>query len=357
MKFRSFTLAACLVFALPGLSGQISREAANRMVEMLVTLSFDDGTPVQTPATGMNSADSAGRKSSAPTGERTRDAATNTQIRVQLQDIAGATVDERSPNAEGKVTFVVRNGSQYRIRVTGPEIAETFVENLQPALGDRLVSIVLHRKDSPKVVKASEATISAKRLQAPQSAKKEIERGADALAQQDYLAARRAFERAIELYPEYDLAYNNLGVVLMQLGDAEGGERAFAKAVELNGSFVRAHINLAKIELIRKDFARADQFLQRALASDPLNAQALFLSAQAQFFSGRLDETLATVKKLHTLPHSEFAMAHFLSGRALHAKRQRAEALLEFQVFLTEDPNDANAAAARELIKELQAAP
>ena len=217
-----------------------------------------------------------------------------------------------------------------------------------------MVAILLHRKGAPKVERATENTISAKRLKAPEAAKKEIEKGAQALGQQDYLEAKRAFQKAIELYPEYDLAYNNLGVVLMQLGDAEGGERAFAKAVELNGNFPRALINLAKVELGRRDYTRADGFLQRAITSDPLNAQAYFLLTQAHFFAGRFDETVADVKKLHELPHAEYGMAHYLAGKAFHAKGAKVDAVRELQTFLTEDPKDANVAAAQQLLKEIQ---
>lgn len=334
---------------------QLSREVANRQVEMVVTLGFDDGSPLQSQQSGMNGASDAGRKTRETSGEHSRDASFNTQIRVQLQETSGAVLDEKSPNAEGKVSFMVRNGNEFRVRVFGPDIEETFVENLQPAFGDKLVSVLLHRKGAPAVERATETTISAKRLKAPEAAKKAVERGAQALRQQDYLEAKRSFQKAIELYPEYDLAYNNLGVVLMELGDTEGGERAFSKAVELNANFPRALINLAKVELNRKDYPRAEGYLSRAVVTDPLNAQAYFLLAQAHFFAGQNDATIADVKKLHTLAHAEYALSHYLAGKAYRAQGANAEATAELQTFITEDSKDPNVPAAQQLLQEISA--
>jgi len=346
-----------LAFALVGLAhAQLSREIANRQVEMVVTLGFDDGSPFnsQPQSGGMNTASEAGRKTRETSGQHSRDASFNTQIRVQLQETSGAVADEKSPNAEGKVSFVVRNGNEYRIRVMGPDIEETFVENLQPAFGDKLVSIVLHRKGAPKVETGSENIISASRLKAPEAAKKAIERGARALNAQDYLEAKRDFLKAIELYPEYDLAYNNLGVALMELGEKAAGERAFAKAVELNANFPRALVNLAKVQLQRKDYKHAEDYLQKALVSDPLNAQVYFLLTQAHFFSAQYEAAVQDVKKMHALNHGEYAMAHYLAAKAYKEQGKPAEARAELEAFLSEDPKDPNAGAARKLLHALQ---
>lgn len=354
MLSRSTRLVFLLMLWVNFSPAQLSREVANRQVEMVVTLGFDDGTPFNSSQNGMNTASDAGRKTRDTTGEHSRDASFNTQIRVQLQESSGAVADEKSPNAEGKVSFTVRNGNEYRIRVMGPDIEETFVENLQPAFGDKLVAIVLHRKGAPKVEKATDNVISASRLRAPEAAKKAIERGAQALNHQDYLEAKRNFQQAIELYPEYDLAYNNLGVALMELGQKDAGERAFAKAVELNASFPRALVNLAKVQLQRKDYKHAEDYLQKALATDPLNAQVYFLLAQVHFFNAQYDAAIADVKKMHALTHAEYAMAHYLAAKAYQEQGKAAEARAELETFLSEDPKDPNAGAARKLMQELQ---
>lgn len=342
-----------LLLCAPACTAQLSREVANRQVEMVVTLGFDDGSSFKSQQTGMGSAAEAGRRTSGTTGEHSREASFNTQIRVQLQETSGSVTDEKSPNAEGKVSFLVRNGNEYRIRVIGPEIEETFVENLQPAFGDKLVSIVLHRKGAPAVEKATDNVVSASRLRAPEAAKKAIERGAQALSQQDYLEAKRNFLKAIELYPEYDLAYNNLGVALMELGDKDAGERAFAKAVELNAGFPRALVNLAKVQMNRKDYKHAEDYLRKATATDPLNAQVYYLLAQCHFFSGNFDEAIADAHKLHTLNHAEYAVAHYLAAKAFVEKNMAAEAKQEIETFIMEDPKDPNVGAAQELLKRL----
>lgn len=346
--------ALCLFLFLPLLSsGQMSRDNANRIVDLRVTLGFEDGSSFSSHQMGQNSASDAGRDVDRSSSVKNRETSSNFQIRVQLQDSFGVTLEETSPNGEGTAVFKVRNGSEFRLRIFGPEIEEAFVERIEPAFGGSMVSVTLRRRGQLSPAKTALAPVAAVRLNIPSKAVKELEKGSRALASNSLDEARKAFEKAIELYPSYDMAYNNLGVTLIQQGDMEGARAAFEKAVALNGSFARAFINLAKIELGRKDYARAQGFLDKALTSEPLNAQAIFLSSQAHFFSDDLDALINDVKRLHALPHAEYGLAHFLAGRAYATKGLSAEAAQELELFVAEDPKDPNVRAAQQLLSQI----
>ncbi len=348
----------CLFLVLPlTLAAQMSRDNANRIVDLRVTLGFEDGSRFGSHQMGQNAASDAGSDGDTGSAGRSRETSSNFQIRVQLQDAFGVSLEEASPNGEGTVVFKVRNGSEFRVRVFGPEIEEAFVERVEPAFGGSMLSVTLRRKGQPAIVKATSSTVAAVRLNVPPKAVKELEKGARALAARSFPEAQRSFEKAIEIYPNYDMAYNNLGVTLIEQGNVQGARQAFAKAATLNTSFARAFINLAKLDLAQKDYASAQAFLSKALTSDPLNAQAVFLSAQAHFFSDQLDEVIADVKKLHSLPHAEYGLGHYLAGKAHASKGSSNEAIQELQLFITEDPKDPNHAAAQELAARLQKQP
>jgi hypothetical protein len=57
---------------------------------------------------------------------------------------------------------------------------------------------------------------------------------------------------------------------------------------------------------------------------------------------------------LHSLPHKQYALAHFLAAKSLEAENQPVEAMTEYRTFVEEDPSDPNAARARELLMLLQ---
>ncbi len=315
--------------------------AAQQSVPMKIILTQEDGTPLR--LTGPDAL----------------------QIHVQLQDESGATVKEGVPNGEGQVNFQVigtvlaRGGVPravtYRLLVNGGGYEEVMVDGLLPARGDAMVTVAL-KKRGEATVKAG-TTVSLGRLKAPDKAAKEVDRGNEALLKNDLAAAAEHFRKALELYPDYDLAYNNLGVVLMQQGDVEGGRRNFEKAIQLNGHFSRAYTNLGKLALQENKFDAANDYLRKSLASDPLNPETLLYAAEAAVLLGHYQEAAAAVRTLHTVPHEKYALGHFVAARALEQDHKPAEAMQEYALFLKEAPNSPQAPKARAALAALGGKP
>jgi tetratricopeptide (TPR) repeat protein len=276
------------------------------------------------------------------------------QIHIQLQDPSGGTLQEVLPRSDGQVRLTVCTNLYYRIRVTGPDIEEATLDNLQPGRGDRLVSVVLHRKLTEGERKAKEATISAQRLHVPKKAQKALEKGDAALKDGKLEQARKHYEKAINIYPQFEEAGNDLGIVLMQQGKKAEGKAAFERAVATNSRYAPAQVNLAKIAFDEKRYDDAYLLAKQALSSEPLNTGALFVGAEAAFFKGDFAETVSLTRTLHSLPHQQYALAHFLAAKSLEAQQQPAAALAEYQTFLEEDPSDPNAARARQLMSLLR---
>jgi len=106
--------------------------------------------------------------------------------------------------------------------------------------------------------------------------------GAQALERKDWQEARKRFVTATSLYPDYDLAYNGLGVAAMNAGDAEGARRAFEKALLLSENFAEANRNLARILLAEQKNSEALPLLKRSLSTEPENAWALTHAAYVE---------------------------------------------------------------------------
>ena len=65
-------------------------------------------------------------------------------------------------------------------------------------------------------------------------------------------------QKAVNLDPEYDLAYNNLGLAHRELGHHGAAVEAFSKAVRLNPKNLLARYNLGNLLLSSQDFSRAE---------------------------------------------------------------------------------------------------
>ena len=288
------------------------------------------------------------------------------QIHVQVMDESGGTPKEASPNENGEINFSVTGSWQtragpapvvYRLRVVSSDYEEATLDKVVPAQGDRIVSIPLRRKgESDSRQRPSNGSmVSLGALKVPDKAKKEWEKGNSALTSSDLKGAAEHFQKAIEIYPEYDSAYNNLGVVRMQQGDVEGARTDFQKAAALNEHFARAYVNLGKLAMQEKKYAEADGFLRKSLQSDPTNPEALFFAAEAALIVGRFEDSANDVRVLHTLAHEKYALGHYVAAKALEASNKSTEAVAEYQLFLKEAPDSPQAGAARKSLETLQA--
>jgi superkiller protein 3 len=108
-------------------------------------------------------------------------------------------------------------------------------------------------------------------------------------------------QRIAALTPEYAPAHWRLGLWLLDRHDADGAERAFARALELDPDAEAAWTGLARVYLQRHQNQRAVDLLEKRLARTPGNRYALQLLGTAYRRIGRADE-------------AEFALAVGVSG-------------------------------------------
>jgi len=71
--------------------------------------------------------------------------------------------------------------------------------------------------------------VPALRLRVPDRAQKAFEKAAEAMRRERWQESRSLFETAVREYPQYDLAYNGLGMVQMQMMNWDLRGRRFPK--------------------------------------------------------------------------------------------------------------------------------
>lgn len=196
--------------------------------------------------------------------------------------------------------------------------------------------------------------ISAADLGVPIRAQKEFDKANQFVAKQDLPHAIERLNRAIEVYPAYAGAYNNLGVIYARQGDREREREALQKAISINDHFAPAYVNLGRLNIATNDFPKAEAALDKASSLDPTDAMTLVLLAYAEMMDHHFDQVIATGRKAHTLsgPH---AFAHQVAARAYEQKRDGADAMAELDQFLKEEPQGARADAARKELSSLRA--
>lgn len=196
--------------------------------------------------------------------------------------------------------------------------------------------------------------VSAADLGVPLRAQKEFNRANELLAKQDLPQAIERLNKAIEVYPAYAGAYNNLAVIYARQGDRVREREALQKAIGINDHFAPAYVNLGRMSIATNDFPNAEMVLSKASGFDPTDAMTCVLLAYAEFMDHHFDQAIATSLKAHGLQGSH-AYAHQVAARAYEQKRDAAKAIHELELFLQEEPAGVRAESARKELAALQA--
>jgi tetratricopeptide (TPR) repeat protein len=289
-----------------------------------------------------------------------RSARNHTQ--VDLTTPSNTPVARKFTDDTGNVEFLDIRAASYRVRIVDTIVEDTVSDEIALQCGESRVEMVTARLKGDaeaelKTEERTEAMVSALDLNVPGSAKKEFQKGADAMQQGDNPTALKHLLKAVDIYPQYAMAWNHLGVIFMQSGDPAHGKEAFEKAVALNDHYPSALINLAKVRFGEKNLPEAENLLRKAVSSDPTNAEALAILADALLVTGPLDEALGLLAKLQVVPHSQFAQIHLLAGDALARNNRPQDAATQYNLFLQEAPAAQGADHAKKALAHLKMPP
>ena len=278
-------------------------------------------------------------------------------VTVELMDAvgSGSALDSKLTDNDGIVIFRTNDG-QHRIRITGSHIqAYDGGVELMRNESSHVERIRVRRAEGEQRSSGTPpgGLVAAASLRVPAPARKAFEKGSEAMRDQRWEQSRSLFETAIREYPQFDLAYDSLGFVQLQLNDLDAARLSFSKAIEINPDFAGAYRNLARIASIEHKYEEADSLLIKSLSTDSLNAWALVSAANAELLTHKYEEAIAHARKAHTVPHSGLAGVHIVAALALEATQQPLEAVKEYQLYLDEDPNGRDADRARKAITRL----
>lgn len=282
-------------------------------------------------------------------------------VTVELMDALGlsSAMDRKVTDNDGGVTFRTLTGV-HRIRITGPNV-QTYEGEIEIAFNETThverIRLRSATTDHPVVGAPSGAIMPAVRLNIPASARKAFDNGTKAMQKQQWEKSSAFFEAAIREYPQYDMAYNGLGAVQMQMNNVESARQAFSKALEINPDFAGANRNLARILLSQQNAQEAIPLLKRSLTTEPDNAWALTNLANSELLLFHYNDAVLYARKAHSIAHKDFAIVHILAARALEGLGQPPEAVEEYRLYLEEAPTGRDAERARASIDRLENKP
>jgi tetratricopeptide (TPR) repeat protein len=201
----------------------------------------------------------------------------------------------------------------------------------------------------------SSAFVAASDLAVPSRARKEFEKANELIRRQELQQAAQKLKKAVSIYPQYAVAYNNLAVIYSHLGDQAREDEALQKAISLNPSFALAYLNVGRMNLRAGRYPAAESALHKAASLSPADPITLILLCYSQFMEKSFDAAITSSRMAHSLD-SPHAFAHRVAARAFEQEKQGANAIAELETFLKEEPSGPRADAARHEIDVVRAA-
>ena len=272
------------------------------------------------------------------------------RLRVRLSGVRGGE-NSALTDDNGAFTFRRLTAGTYTVTVEGGRDFETATETVDVFDGPRrtdqpgqvyTVQIRLEEKRAA-TDPARPGVVSAAPEAVPAEARARYDKALAASAAGDHRRAVKELKGALEIYPRFPLALNELGGQYMRLGQSEDAARAFDSAVRLAPDEPVLRINYGILLVRLKKYGEAEAHLARAAALDPNSAAARVHHGHALIRLGRGGEAEAELLQAIKLGGPTAALAHRYLG-ALYVERgddTRAAAELEAYLRLAPDASDA----------------
>lgn len=203
-------------------------------------------------------------------------------------------------------------------------------------------------------------TVSLARLQVPDKASSEFQKGCSAYKSKKLSDAEQHVRKALDIYPQYAASWVLLGQVLDAEHHSEDAGKACSQGATVDPKYIAPYLCLAEFAARNDDWKQVSQLSDEALAIDPTsNAYALYYSANADF---HLQKNLPDAEQharaavdldpWHHLPQLHLLLASIYAGKNdPHAEES------ELKEFLKVASSSPDAPTARVMLKHLQTPP
>ncbi len=148
-----------------------------------------------------------------------------------------------------------------------------------------------------------------------------------------YRFAEKKYKKAIELYPAYIEAHNNLGVVHERQGGTRSAATAYLRALNINPNYADAHFNLGRLYDSQKEYDKAIAEYEKTLKLTPADALVHNNLAVAHLNKGDTDGALKSYKAALDIK-PDMKEAHLGLGLIYDSKGEHFRAKRHYQKYV-----------------------
>ena len=247
----------------------------------------------------------------------------------------------------GDVGTMVRGG-EIRVHVAG------FHPVSKPVLGPLSMLTDVGTITLERLAKVEGTAVSLTSLQAPKKARKELNKAAKLLQKSKTEEAAEHLRKAVEIYPQYAVAWNWLGDIYLHQDQPEKARQAFSESMKAEPKYIRPYLGQATIQMRSRQYADLIETTSTVLGLDPNLGPANYYKAVGHLSLGQFGEAEKSVQAAIQSPSGSPPIAHYMLGSLLARKGTYPEAAKELRLFLQLAPGSPAAVEAQKLLTQME---
>jgi hypothetical protein len=222
--------------------------------------------------------------------------------------------------------------------------------------GNQLNSIDVGRVPLHRLEHVEGTSISVTNALAPAAARKALEKGREQEQKGKWEEARKSLEKAVQIYPRYAAAWNELGRLQLRDQDAPSARHSFEQALAADPKYVNPYDGLAQLAMQSHDWRNVIEATGKLFALDPLSfPDAYYYNSVGNYYLGNLDAAEKSalqgirVDEAHQVPRLQY-----LLGMILLQKKDYQAASEHMQLYLRVATQPADIDLARKGLAEIE---
>jgi tetratricopeptide (TPR) repeat protein len=240
-------------------------------------------------------------------------------------------------DSQGRFEVLNLNRQSYLVTVT----AEGFYPSqqyldLKDGYGPVSLRVVLTRAPQRKKTSALPALTD---MSAPKNARKEFQRGVQALRADRLADARKKFETAVAEYPCYARALTGLASIQIAMRELDAAAANLHEAARCDPGFPEAFTSLGKLLNSQKRFTESEEVLKQGLRLSPEAWQLYDQLATAHYNEGQYGKAEEEWLRVLSIDPSAPAEVHAKLAAVYLQGGARDKAYAEMQAYLQAEPS------------------
>ena len=242
-------------------------------------------------------------------------------------------------------------GCELRARLAGYRSTSIELTGRRMFDNPNVGTLVLH-----KIGNVSGYTISMSSLQAPKKAKKAFKKGVKEAGKKKWDKARREFEKAVAVYPEYAEAWYALGQIYQAQQQVDKAREAYRKSIDADEKYMNPYVKLALLDAMNNDWEKVAELTGLVLKRNPYDfPEAYFLNSMAHLNLKNNAEAEKAAREAIKMEYwKQRPQLEQILGLALAFQNQYEEAAVHLRRYLELTPNARNAPIVREQLSRLE---